>query len=258
MTTRQTTRQKRRERKCTQKRAFTSCSGNNSNINSNSSMTTRKRRCKVDTTLREDCNWADLPVVVASEYYDDDILDNELFRYSPKPLKWDESPRSSMHIVDLTNTSPSTCQLPPKLPIVVAQRKVVHFTTHPHRVHHVDYSSTASSTWYDRTEYATFKSDLKDTIRALYRVKGQLSQLDMNQHTFTGLERSLTHRQITGRKDIYQRYIQMILQLQHQAQHPLNDPTLLRHVSLIYTTSSVRRAQLRGMVDHDFLSATPE
>ena len=259
-----TTRQKRRDRNCTrsktgtvtQKRAFTSCSS----ISSNSS-NSRKRKCKVGTTLREDCSisWSDLPVVVAPEYYDDDILENELFRYSPKPPKWDESPRSSMHIVDLTNTSPVTS--PPKLPVIAVQRKAVQFTTHPHQVHFVDYSYTASSTWYNRTEYASFKSDLKETILALYRVKGQLSQLDMNQYTFSGLERSLTHRQITERKNIHQKYIQMIKQLYQTQPLDNNDPTLLRHVSMIYTTSSMWRAHLRGMIDHDFLyysATTPE
>jgi hypothetical protein len=220
---------------------------------------TRKRKWNIDTTLREDR--IDQPVVAPTTYYDDadDIRDHELIRYCPDPPQWDESPRTSMHILDLSTTSKllddNSCNTrsisPPKLPAMgLPQRKVRFATPYENKVHFVDYTSTASKTWYNRTEYAKFKSDLKDTIIALYRSRGQLTTLDSNQYTFLGLERSLTHQQITGRKKLYSMYVQMIVQ---QQEYCWNDPMQLRDLSMMYSHSSVRRAQIRGMMDHDTL-----
>lgn len=209
-----------------------------------------KQMLKVDTTLRED--WNDLPVLVP-EYYNDTgtTLDNEQtkYRYYPEPPKWDDSPRSSMHIINVP-TSSNPIILPPNIPGIGLQKKV-QFTTEPTKVYIVDYSSSASSTWYNRTEYTKFKSDLKETIVALYRTGGHFYTLDKNQHTFTGLERSLTHRQITARKKLYTMYIQVILQ---QQEYCSNDPIQLRNLSMIYTNSSALRAHIRGMMDHEFLN----
>lgn len=218
---------------------------------------TWKRKWNIDTTLREDR--IDQPVVARSSHYDDadEIRDHERIRYCPDPLQWDESPRTSMHILDLSATTTllddNGCNMrsisPPKLPAMGLQQRKVRFATpYENKVHFVDYTSTASKTWYNRTEYAKFKSDLKDTIIALYRSRGQLTSLDSNQYTFLGLERSLTHQQITGRKKLYSMYVQMIVQ---QQEYCWNDPRQLRDLSMMYSHSSVRRAQIRGMMDHD-------
>lgn len=242
------TRQKHEKRDDTSK---VRCKNGTQKRTSRCRKTVWKQILKVDTTLRED--WNDLPVLV-SEYYNDNdtILDSELtkYRYYPKPPKWDDSPRSSMHIIHLPTTSNSI--LPPNIPGIGLPKKV-QFTTEPTKVYIVDYTSSASSTWYNRTEYTKFKSDLKETIVAIYRTSGHFYTLDINQHTFTGLERSLTHRQITARKKLYTKYIQVMLQKQEYCN---NDPMQLRNLSMIYTNSSALRAQIRAMIDHEFLVNT--
>ena len=224
-------------------------------------MMTWNRRWNLDTALREDR--LDRPVVASSVSYRDtadDILDRELIQYYPDPPKYDNSPRSSMHIFDLS-TATSGAFLrenyamgsisPSKLPVIgvgVPQRKVQFANPEENKVYYVDYTSTASSTWYNRMDYVSFKRDLKDTIIALYRTKGRLYTLDQHQYTFLGLERSLTYLQVTGRKKLYTMYVQMIVQ-QQQQEYCKNDPLQLRHISMMYSNSSVRRAQIRGIID---------
>ena len=226
-------------------------------------MTTWKRKWNVDTTLREDrsdhhCVPLPLPM---HDYYrteedDDDDDDNDVvvvtdrermrYRGPQHPPKWEESPRTSMHLVDLssTTTALSSGSTQPPLPVMMRPRKVQFATPDENRIYYVDYSTTASQTWYNRTEYATFKHDLKETILALYRCGGQLWTLDRHQYTLLGLERSLTRPQITGRKQLYQRYVQMIVHEQSR-----RDPSQLRHISILYSHSSVRRAQIRGIIE---------
>jgi hypothetical protein len=135
--------------------------------------------------------------------------------------------------------------IPPSLPSTPLRKKVQFANPNDNQVHYNDFTSTASVTWYNRTEYAKFKSDVKDTIVTLYRKKGDLCTLDPNQHTLIGLERSLTYSQITSRKKMYAMYVQMILHL-HQQEYCRNDPILLRDISMIYTHSAAQRAHIRG------------
>ena len=214
---------------------------------------TWKRKLNVDTTLREDR----FDAIQVRCYYD--MKDCAPSRFCPEPPKWDSSPRTSMHILDLPAATSSSLSPPsPILPtfdggIVVARKRVQFTTTDENQVYYVDYTTTASKTWYNRNEYAKFKSDLKDTIIALYRSGGQLHTLDRDQYTVLGLERSLTHSQITERKKLYTLYVQtmIVLQQQLQLEYGGNDPNQLGHISTMYTHSSVRRAQIRGMINHE-------
>jgi hypothetical protein len=173
-----------------------------------------------------------------------------------------DSPRSTMDCVTFSATEliAQVPILPLSLPIPPLRRhrrRLVTFSSEDDKVHYVNYSPpaftsqicTTNERWYNHDNYIDFKNERKDTIRALYLVKGQLHKLDINEYTVTGLEKSLTYRQVIGRKRQILSYIQMIIEKQKYC----NDPIQLRQFSEIITKSSKRPAYIRGLLVHDLL-----
>lgn len=112
-----------------------------------------------------------------------------------------------------------------------------------------DEMSTMNDRWYHRADYKAFKDDTRDTILAVYRAKGQLQLLDMNEYTVTGLEKSLSLGQVMARKRNSALHVYTVIMEQNYCSHPLH----IRQVSELFTKQSIQRAYFRGVLDRGLL-----
>lgn len=135
--------------------------------------------------------------------------------------------------------------------IPAARHRRVHFASELEEVHFMSYPSKICKRrrWYQRADYQAFKQDVRATITALNHAQGLLHQLDMKKFTISGLERSLSLRQVQARKRNGAIHVQAVLWQQTYDK----DPMQIRQISELFTKSSMQRAHFRGMLDSDLL-----
>lgn len=134
---------------------------------------------------------------------------------------------------------------------IPVDRRRVRFALELEEVHYVNYPSATSKRqrWYEPADYLSFKEDIRATIMELYRARGLLNQLDMKKFTVSGLEKSLSLKQILARKRNGSIHVQTVLWQQTYC----NDPMHIRQTSELFTKSSMQRARFRGMLDSELL-----
>jgi hypothetical protein len=161
--------------------------------------------------------------------------------------------KSTVKLFASKKSIPSLALFPP-----ICRPRQVTFSSEGDIVYFANYSSqelTAQTSvtnvrWYNRTDYKDFKNEMKDTIQAIFGVKGQLKTLNVHDYTLVGLENSLSYRHVRERKQSIISYTHMIIEEQKYYQ-----PEQLQHISVKLTESSIRRAYLRGLVYHDLWSS---
>lgn len=105
--------------------------------------------------------------------------------------------------------------------------------------------------WYKQDDYTSFEQGIRDTLRALSEVKGDLSKLNPAKYCVQGLEQQLTRRQAVRRRMHTMQRTQAILHQQnYQRYYGINDPDALKSVSRLFSQQETKRAHMRAVLNH--------
>ena len=107
--------------------------------------------------------------------------------------------------------------------------------------------------WYQPKDYDGFEQEMRDTIRAVTLVNGDIACLNPTKFCIQGLEQQLTKRQIFRRRMHAVQYTNAILHQQdYQRFSGINDPQSLRVVSEMFSQQEAKRAYMRAVIHHSF------
>ena len=99
-------------------------------------------------------------------------------------------------------------------------------------------------TWYDRSDYARFDHDRRETLCAVHEADGNIEKLDTSKYCLRGLEECLSQQTAVRRKMHMMRHQQLVLRLQ---EHNATERSL-RAASRLFSQKSMKRAHFKAML----------
>lgn len=116
-----------------------------------------------------------------------------------------------------------------------------------------------SRLWYKKPDYVDMDRARRETIYALNQANGNVTALDPNEHCLTGLEETLSMKQVLSKRLRALHYNRLILEQQHlerttsccsSQQHHHQE---LSAISQMFSRQASKRAQLRAVLSSSYL-----
>jgi hypothetical protein len=132
-------------------------------------------------------------------------------------------------------------------------KKVIFAEDDRNSVHEYDEGDGSKATWYQRSDFRKFQTDIQDAVSAFSSAGTRIRELDTHVYCLRGLENVLSARSIVRKKERQQVLKEAVLEKQRRlvgAKNIQND-IIIRAVSVLYSKYEVDAAIERGRMYQD-------